>query len=101
MQIEVTGTNELTIRGNIKSIEDSTRIKEALAALKKGEAGIQLKVPESFSMTSTVIGFLMKLVNVDRVRVALAVGDQRLYQLMEELSLLDTFNVSLVQAQPR
>ncbi|GFO67169.1 hypothetical protein GMLC_07480 [Geomonas limicola] len=99
MQIEVSGSSELTIRGNIKSIEDSTRIKEAIVALKKGEAGIQLKVPESFSMTSTVIGFLMKLVNVDRVRIALAVGDQRLYQLMEELSLVETFNVSLLHGQ--
>jgi hypothetical protein len=44
-------------------------------------------------MTSTVIGFLMKLVNVDQVRVSLVVGDQRLFQLLEDLSLVQTFNV--------
>jgi len=92
MHIETTGPSELTIRGNIKSIEDSTRIKDALGAI-AGEAGIQIRIPESFSLTSTVIGFLMKLVNVDKVRVTLLVGDHRLYQLLEDLSLVQPFNV--------
>lgn len=93
MQIEVSGSHELTIRGNIKSIDDSNRIKDTLGTLRKGEAGILIKIPDSFSMTSTVIGFLMKLVHVDQVRVSLVVGDPRLFQLLEDLSLVQTFNV--------
>jgi hypothetical protein len=96
MQIEKTGSSELTISGNIKSIEDGTAIKEALTALKDGGAtSVQLMIRDSFSMTSTVIGFLMKLVNIDKIRVTLYVGDPRLHQLLEELSLEQAFNVRI------
>jgi hypothetical protein len=96
MQIEKSGSSELTISGNIKSIEDGTAIKEALSALRDAGAGsVQLMIRDSFSMTSTVIGFLMKLVNIDKVRVTIVVGDPRLYQLLEELSLEQAFNVRI------
>jgi hypothetical protein len=98
MQIEKSGSNEFTISGNIKSIEDGTAIKEALIACKKeGATGVLLRIQDSFSMTSTVIGFLMKLVNIDKLRVSLVVGDGRLYQLLDELSLVQAFNVRLVE----
>jgi hypothetical protein len=98
MKIIPNGTNELTISGNIKSIEDSTQIKEAVSALKKGGAtSLILKVQDSFSMTSTVIGFLMKQVNSDKMSITMIVGDPRLYQLLEELSLVQPFNIRLVE----
>ena len=94
MQISQSGTNELTISDNIKSIEDSSAIKEKTNALiKEGATSIMLRIQDSFSMTSTVIGFLMKLVNVNKIRVSLVVGDERLYQLLDELSLIQAFNV--------
>jgi hypothetical protein len=98
MKIEHKGSNELVIVGNIKSIEDSMEIKEAISALqRKSVKSIVLKIQDSFSMTSTVIGFLMKVVNIDKVTVSLVIGDQRLYQLLEELSLVQLFNVRLVE----
>jgi hypothetical protein len=48
-------------------------------------------------MTSTVIGNLMKLVNIDKISISLVVGDQRLFQLLEELSLVQPFNARLVE----
>ena len=94
MQISQSGPNELTISDNIKSIEDSSAIKEKTNALiKEGATSIMLRIQDSFSMTSTVIGFLMKLVNVNKIRVSLVVGDGRLYQLLDELSLIQAFNV--------
>jgi hypothetical protein len=97
MQIKNNGGNELTITGNIKSIEDSTEIKSAVTALqKKGAKSILVRIQDSFSMTSTVIGHLMKLVNIDNITVYLVVGDARLYELLEELSLVQPFNVRLV-----
>jgi hypothetical protein len=94
MQIETSGSNELTISGNIKSIDDGKEIKDAVNTLISGGATtLNLKIQESFSMTSTVIGFLMKLVNIDQIRVSLVVGDQRLYQLLEDLCLIQAFNV--------
>jgi len=98
MQILKSGHNELTISDNIKSIEDSSAIKEKTNALiKEGATSILLKIQDSFSMTSTVIGFLMKLVNVDKIRVSLVVGDERLYQLLDELSLIQAFNVRQIE----
>jgi hypothetical protein len=98
MQIEKSGANEFAISGNIKSIEDGTAIKDAINACKKeGATGVLLRVQDSFSMTSTVIGFLMKLVNIDTFRVSLVVGDPRLYQLLDELSLVQAFNVRLIE----
>jgi hypothetical protein len=98
MQIEHKSNNDLVITGNIKSVEDSMEIKEAITALqKKGVKSVLLRIQDSFSMTSTVIGYLMKLVNIDKVTVSLIVGDQRLYQLLEELSLVQLFNVRFVE----
>jgi hypothetical protein len=98
MQIKVNGGSEITITGNIKSIEDSLEIKNAVNALqKRGARSILLRIQDSFSMTSTVIGHLMKLVNLDKVSVSMVVGDDRLYQLLEELSLIHPFNVLLAE----
>lgn len=94
MQIESRGSNELIISGNIKSIEDSQEIKKAIELLQRsGAKNVLLRIQDSFSMTSTVIGYLMKLVNIDKTPVSLVVGDTRLYQLLDELSLLQTLNV--------
>ncbi len=98
MQIERHGSSELKITGNIKSIEDSLAIKEAIAGLKKdGATSILLRISDSFSMTSTVIGHVMKLVTIDNIRVAIVVGDRRLYELLDELNLVQLFNVALAE----
>ena len=97
MQIERKGSNEIIITGNIKSIEDSMEIKKTINTIvQDGAKNVLLRIQDSFAMTSTVIGYLMKLVNVDKVTVSLLVGDQRLYQLFEELSLVQPFNVRLI-----
>lgn len=96
MNIVHNNSNELAIIGNIKSIEDSMEIKKAISVLQqKGAKSILLKIQDSFSMTSTVIGHLMKLVNIDKISISLVVGDHRLYDLLEELSLIQPFNVRL------
>ena len=96
MQITHSSNNELTIIGNIKSIEDSMEIKQAINGLQqKGAKSITLKITDSFSMTSTVIGHLMKLINIDKVSVSIIVGDHRLYEIIEELSLVQLFNVRM------
>ena len=96
MNITNNGGNELTVVGNIKTIEDSLEIKKAIEGLlQRGAKNIVMKIQDSFSMTSTVIGHLMKLVNIDKIPVYVQLGDQRLYQLLEDLSLLQTFNVRL------
>jgi anti-anti-sigma regulatory factor len=94
MKLKSNGSNQLTISGNIKSVDDSMEIKKALSALQQhGAKSIVVTLEDSFSMTSTVIGHLMKLVNLDKIAVSLVVGDPRLYQLFEDLNLVQAFNV--------
>ena len=97
MQIERTNSAELTITGNIKSIEDSIQIKEAINAIRKdGTQSLRMNIKDSFSITSTVIGNLMKLVHHDKVNLSVTVGDQRLYDLLVELNIAQVFNARLV-----
>lgn len=95
MTITDSGNNELTIGGNIKTIDDSMALKDAVKRLQAaGCSNILLRVPDSFSMPSAVIGFLMKLVNHDKVKLSIKAGDPRLGELLDELQLTAVFGVS-------
>ena len=54
---------------------------------------IIVKTPESFSMTSSVIGFFIKVIFQDKVSIHVYVKDDRLYSLLEDLNLIETFKV--------
>jgi hypothetical protein len=95
MEIRQISSHELAISGSIKTIDDSMALREALRVLHKGGASaITLRIEDSFALPSAVIGYLMKLVNSDRVRLTLLAGDRRLYDLLEELQLTETFCAS-------
>ncbi|NTV13022.1 MAG: hypothetical protein HGA96_03675 [Desulfobulbaceae bacterium] len=100
MHIEQIGNNELVITGNIKSVEDSIEIKNTINKLvAQSSKFIHLNIKDSLSLTSTAIGFLLKLVHQEKVHLSILVGDKRLYSLLEELSLLQQFNVRLAEPQ--
>ncbi len=94
MEIKIFGTNELAVTGIIKTIDDSMLLRGELQKLYEGGAdSIVLKIEDSFAMPSAVIGYLMKLVNRDKVKLKLVAGDSRLYQLLDELNLTESFGV--------
>ncbi|MBJ6723378.1 hypothetical protein [Geomesophilobacter sediminis] len=98
MQLERTGS-EITILGNIKSIQDSASIKNAVgAAIMEGHKKVALRIKDSFSMPSAVIGYLMKVVHHDQVQLVVEVGDERLLTLLESLNLETIFGARLHQA---
>ncbi|MDE7169921.1 MAG: hypothetical protein K2N67_06965 [Mucispirillum sp.] len=93
MEISKIG-NEITIMGNIKNTADYQKIKDSVSELVKGgTSSIIIKTPESFSMTSSVIGFFIKVIYQDKVSIHVYVKDDRLYSLLEDLNLIDTFKV--------
>lgn len=95
MTVTKTAKNELTITGTIKSIEDSMMLREAVQGLfNAGELFIALKIVDSFAMPSAVIGYLMKLVNRDKVKLTIIAGDKRLCELLDELQLTKIFGAS-------
>ena len=94
MNIVNSTPSELTITGNIKSIDDYTAIRDQIDKLvSQGIVEISLKITESFSMPSSVIGYLLKLKRKEKLRIKIIAGDQRLVTLLQDLSLIDEFGV--------
>jgi len=96
MQLARNGTTDLTITGNIKTTADYLEIREMVTAIAGGGAiSITIHIRESLSMPSSVIGFFVKLVNRDKVKVTMLIQDHRLLELLEELSLAKLFGARL------
>lgn len=97
MEIKNVGSHELVVSGTIKTINDSISVREAMQKLHdSGVTAITLRIEDSFALPSAVIGYLMKLVNREKVKLTLLAGDKRLCELLEELQLTDLFGVSLI-----
>lgn len=97
MEIIKNSQNELTILGNIKTIDDYQAIRTATMALVNGgSTQIVYVMQDSLAMTSSVIGFLVKLVRHDKIQVSIQVHDIRLLELLEELALTELFRARFV-----
>lgn len=94
MEVKTTGESEITVVGNIKTIEDYQAIKTMVKNMvDKGKQTITVKIPDSLSMTSSVIGFFLKLIYGDNVKISMYVKDERLYNLLDVLNLVTVFDV--------
>lgn len=96
MQIHIRD-NRLIITGNVKSIQDSEEIKRALQDIAKDHISIELILLDSISLTSSVIGFLVKLAQKDRKNILLKVADNQLYDLLQDLNLYTIFPIEKIQ----
>ena len=85
----------LTITGNIKTIQDFQEIKTNLDRLVMTQTSIHFVLVDSISMTSSVIGYISKIIHKNGINVTMVVSNQGLYNLLEELCLIDLFKVRL------
>lgn len=92
MELHVDGAI-LTINDNIKSVEHFQLIKSELDAMKRHHSSILIHIPDSMSITSSVIGYLMKLIHKEDIEVSIKAGDERLISLLNDLGLKGEFNV--------
>ena len=90
MDISSSG-NTVTIIGNIKNVSDFQSIKSTIDSMKNSTSTITLDIQDSISITSSVIGYLNKLVLKDQVNLNMKIGDAQLMHLLEDLNLIDTF----------
>ena len=95
MEIQAS-SNHVTINGNIKSISDFQQIKQVLDGLVTTNKTILINIVDSLSMTSSVIGYLNKLVLKDNINLQMKVGNAQLLELFNELNLTSTFNATKV-----
>ncbi|MDD3463825.1 MAG: hypothetical protein PHW07_09395, partial [Sulfurospirillaceae bacterium] len=93
MQISSVPTGDgidIVVKDNIKTPEDSKLIKSAiLLANEKGNKNIKIIIEDSFIITSSVIGFIVKSIKIDKMNIALAVKSDDLYEMLKEMNLID------------
>ena len=85
--------NNVKITGNIKSVADFQSIKSTIDALAKTHKNIAINIPDSLSMTSSVIGYFNKLVLKDNITITMTIGDVKLIELLTDLNLESVFKV--------
>ena len=95
MEISVSANN-VVITGNIKTVNDYRQIKESLDNLTQNHKHIIITIQDSISITSSVIGYLNKLVLKDNIDIEIKVGDAQLMELFEDLNLVSLFKVKKV-----
>jgi predicted aldo/keto reductase-like oxidoreductase len=94
MEVSAVKDGEISISGNIKTITDYQDIKRVVKEqMEKGINNIDVKIVESFSITSSVVGFFLKVINKDKVQLNLYVKDDRLFKILNDLNLVELFNV--------
>lgn len=87
--------NTIEVTGDIKSLQDYTEVKETISKMIfAGSKSIQLNITNSASITSSVIGFLIKLINIDKIDLKVATGNSKLYKMLNDLNLTDLFKVT-------
>lgn len=97
MELNVTGETEVTISGDIKSIDDYQEIKKLLRGLAaQGARDLAIRIVDSATITSSLIGYLLKLVRGDGIGISIEVKDKELYRTFQTLKLLDVFKVGLL-----
>ena len=89
----LSSANTVKITGNIKSVSDFQSIKSTIDSLKDSTSIITLDIQDSMSITSSVIGYLNKLVLKDAIDLNMKVGSEQLMHLLEDLNLTNTFKV--------
>mgnify|MGYP001361150025 CR=1 FL=1 len=80
MELKVS-SNTIVINGNIKSISDFQEIKRSIDNI----------TAEHKHITSSVIGYLNKLILKDNIDLHMTVGNEQLFHLLDDLNLTSTF----------
>jgi len=93
MEIKAT-SNSVTINGNIKTVSDFQKIKQLLDRISTTHRSIIINIVDSLSMTSSVIGYLNKLVLKDNISIQMKIGNVQLLELLNDLNLTSTFKAT-------
>ena len=78
------GVSDIVISGNIKSPADNTMIKTAILNASQSDynQAINLKIEDSFIITSSVIGSFLKFIKKDQLPITLHVKNPELYEML-------------------
>jgi hypothetical protein len=93
MKVSVNGS-VVKIEGVIKTLNDVNKINEIINDFKSGYSLI-IRIEDSFVIPSAIIGILMKK-EKDGVDIHLEVGNEILYELLDDLNLVSLLNVKKI-----
>ena len=87
-------SKSIKVMGNIRSISDISDLKSVIDAynLASGDT-FTIEIVDSFAMPSAMIGYLLKLVQQEEVKLTMKIHDERLAELLEDLNLKEIFNI--------
>lgn len=92
MELNIIG-NKVLISGNIKSINDFNVIKQSIDQMIYKHKSIYIDIIDSMSITSSVIGYINKIIHKDKIDVNILIHDKNLLRLFDDLNLTQTFKV--------
>jgi len=87
--------NTITVKGNIKAVSHYEEIKreiEKIISNTPDTTNIKILILESISITSSIIGYLCKLVD-EGIHLEMHVQNDRLHELLDDLNLIPLLNV--------
>lgn len=94
LAIEAKELGDFVLTGQIKSFQDYELIKDSIDDhITQGCDSITLNIEDSMSIISSVIGYLIKLVNMQKVKIFLFIKEEALFKVLDNLGLVQAFNV--------
>ncbi|MCX8083676.1 MAG: hypothetical protein N3C60_02010 [Calditerrivibrio sp.] len=96
VKITVSSNNVISIKGDVSTIEDYARIRDSINELiGNGAIDIVVDFEDSKTIMSSLLGFFMKLINHDKVKVRIRVGSNELYKSLKTMHLIDLFDIRM------
>ncbi len=87
-------TKSIKVEGNIRSMSDVNELKSTIDSYNLVSGSLfKIEIVDSFAMPSALIGYLLKLVQQDEVKLRIEIHDARLAELLEDLNLTEMFNI--------
>jgi hypothetical protein len=99
MKIEITKNQTqsvINIDGIIKTSQNAQNFIDALQSALKDAPRVEINIKDSFSVTSTIIGFLLQKANDKNIAISINVGNDRLFELFDMLGVAKVLNVKKV-----
>lgn len=92
------GSANIHIYGVIKSMDDSLAIKQSITEQYMKDKGVKiiLVIEDSFIMTSSVIGTILKMIQKDKMNISIHVRNAELIELLQKLNLVQLLNVTRI-----
>jgi anti-anti-sigma regulatory factor len=91
----------IEIHNIVKTINDTIEIKEKISSIlqKNPNEQIILDFIDTFVIPSALIGILQKFILADKAKISITARESQLYELFDNLHLLDQLNVTKINKQ--